>query len=83
MVFQELDTLITRIGQQSKVMFAGDTAQTDLKNGQTQGHRRFIQILETMPEFHMAEFGFGDIVRSGLVRNYLIAKHNQGTKDST
>jgi len=31
----------------------------------------------------MAEFGFGDIVRSGLVRNYLIAKHNQGTKDST
>ena len=83
MVFQELDTLITRIGQDSKVLFAGDTAQTDLKNGNAQGHQRFNSILETMPEFYIAEFAFEDIVRSGLVRNYLIAKYNLGMKDST
>ena len=82
MIFPELDTLITRIGQDSKVLFAGDTAQTDLKNGNASGHQRFTSILETMDEFHIAEFGFGDIVRSGLVRNYLIAKHNLGTKGS-
>jgi len=83
MIFPELDTLITRIGQESKVMFAGDTAQTDLKNGNANGHQRFTTILETMKEFHIAEFGFGDIVRSGLVRNYLIAKHNLGEKENS
>ena len=76
MLFHELDTLITRVGQDSKIMFAGDTAQTDLRNGQGQEHIQFTRILETMKEFHISEFGFGDIVRSGLVRNYLIAKHN-------
>ena len=83
MIFAELDTLITRIGQESKVLFAGDTAQTDLKNGNASGHQRFTTILESMDEFHIAEFGFGDIVRSGLVRNYLIAKHNLGMKDTS
>jgi phosphate starvation-inducible protein PhoH len=83
MIFSELDTLITRVGQESKVMFAGDTAQTDLKNGNVSGHQRFTTILESMKEFYIAEFGFGDIVRSGLVRSYLIAKHNLGMKDSS
>ena len=76
MEFHELDTLITRVGQDSKIMFAGDTAQTDLRNGKREGHYRFQNILETMKEFTVVEFDFGDIVRSGLVRNYLIAKTN-------
>ena len=78
MEFHELDTLITRVGQDSKIMFAGDTAQSDLKNGKQEGHHRFQSILETMDEFKTVEFDFGDIIRSGLVRNYLIAKTNFG-----
>jgi phosphate starvation-inducible protein PhoH len=81
MEFHELDTLITRVGQDSKIMFAGDTAQTDLKNGKKDGHHRFQQIVETMSEFTSVEFDFGDIVRSGLVRNYLIAKTNYGVEN--
>lgn len=81
MEFHELDTLITRVGQDSKIMFAGDTAQTDLRNGKREGHHRFQNILETMREFTTVEFDFGDIVRSGLVRNYLIAKTNFGLGD--
>ena len=78
MLFHELDTLITRIGQNSKIMFAGDNAQTDLtkQNGDSDGAVKFQSILETMDEFKCLEFGFEDIIRSGLVRNYLIAKTN-------
>ena len=81
MEFHELDTLITRVGQDSKIMFAGDTAQSDLKNGKRDGHWRFQQIVETMLEFTSIEFDFGDIVRSGLVRNYLIAKTNYSAEN--
>lgn len=82
MLFHELDTLITRVGQDSKIMFAGDTAQTDLKknNGDRAGPEKFKVILETMDEFECIDFNFGDIVRSGLVRSYLIAKTNLGAK---
>ena len=78
MIFQELDTLITRVGQDSKIMFAGDIAQTDLRkqNGTVEGVAKFQEILKTMDDFACIEFNFGDIVRSGLVRSYLIAKTN-------
>ena len=77
MLFHELDTLISRVGQDSKIMFAGDQAQTDLRNGQREGLDKFRRILETMHEdFALIEMDYGDIVRSGLVRNYLIAKTN-------
>jgi|TARA_Y100000310_G_C20684169_1_gene817924 predicted ribonuclease YlaK len=78
MLFQELDTLITRVGQDSKIMFAGDIAQTDLRknNGDQAGVEKFKEILKTLKEFECIDFDFGDIVRSGLVRSYLIAKTN-------
>ena len=78
MIFQELDTLITRVGQDSKIMFAGDIAQTDLRknNGDRDGVAKFQEILKTLEEFKCIEFDFGDIIRSGLVRSYLIAKTN-------
>ena len=80
MLFHELDTLITRVGQKSKVMFAGDAAQTDMKrnNGDRDGMLKFQSILKTMKEFECIEFDYGDIIRSGLVRSYLIAKANLG-----
>ena len=84
MLFHELDTIITRVGQDSKIMFAGDAAQTDLKknNGDRDGYRQFSNILEDMEEFSVITFGIGDIIRSGLVRSYLIAKQNMGVRDT-
>jgi predicted ribonuclease YlaK len=85
LLFHELDTVITRVGQESKIMFAGDAAQTDLKknNGDRDGYHQFENILEDMDEFSVVRFGIGDIVRSGLVRSYLIAKTNMGMRDSS
>ena len=78
MIFQELDTIMTRVGQDSKICFAGDMAQSDLRktNGDREGYHNFQAILEEMEEFEVIEFDIGDIIRSGLVRSYLIAKTN-------
>ena len=78
MIFQELDTIMTRVGQQSRICFAGDMAQSDLRktNGDRNGFYNFQAILDHMEEFETFNFGIGDIIRSGLVRSYLIAKTN-------
>ena len=77
--FHELDSLITRIGQDSKVIFAGDVAQTDLqKTAEKDGILDFQRILQEMDEFSMIEFGIDDIVRSGLVKSYIVNKINLG-----
>ena len=77
--FHELDTIITRVGQDSKIMFCGDFGQTDLiKNNEKNGLHDFMRILEEMKEFNCTEFNIGDIVRSGFVRSYLINKTKMG-----
>ena len=77
--FHELDTIITRVGQDSKIMFCGDFSQTDLiKNNEKNGLHDFMRILEEMKEFNCTEFTIGDIVRSGFVRSYLINKTKMG-----
>ena len=78
MIFQELDTIMTRVGQDSKICFAGDMAQSDLRKhkGEQDGYHNFQAILDGMDEFEVLEFDIGDIIRSGLVRSYLIAKTN-------
>ena len=83
LTFQELDTIMTRVGQDSKIMFAGDMAQSDLRknNGDQYGYHNFQMILEEMDEFEVIEFSIGDIIRSGLVRSYLIAKSNMRLKE--
>ena len=83
MIFQELDTIMTRVGQDSKICFAGDMAQSDLRktNGDQDGYHNFQMILGEMEEFEVVEFGIGDIIRSGLVRSYLIAKTKMRIKD--
>ena len=85
MIFQELDTIMTRVGQDSMICFAGDMAQSDLRkhNGDKNGYHNFQVILEEMDEFEVVEFGIGDIIRSGLVRSYLIAKTNMQVKDDS
>jgi phosphate starvation-inducible PhoH-like protein/PhoH-like ATPase len=77
--FHELDTIITRVGQDSKILFCGDFDQTDLqKTNEKNGLHNFLRILQEMDEFNCTEFTIGDIVRSGFVRSYLINKIKLG-----
>ena len=77
--FHELDTIITRVGQDSKIVFCGDFDQPDLvKQNERNGLHDFLRILEEMEEFNCTEFTIGDIVRSGFVRSYLINKIKLG-----
>ena len=77
--FHELDSIITRLGVNSKIVFAGDAAQTDLtKAHEKTGIMDFKKIIDDMDEFESIEFGIDDIVRSGLVKSYLISKMNLG-----
>tara|TARA_Y100000992_G_scaffold293153_1_gene251454 strand:+ start:303 stop:1016 length:714 start_codon:yes stop_codon:yes gene_type:complete len=77
--FHELDTIITRVGQDSKILFCGDFGQTDLqRTNEKNGLHDFLKILEQMEEFNCTEFNLGDIVRSGFVRSYLINKIKLG-----
>ena len=78
----ELDTIMTRVGQEAKIMFSGDFDQTDLRDdAEKAGLGQFIKIINEMKEFYSCEFDIGDIVRSGLVRSYIIQKYNTGLGD--
>ena len=74
--FHELDSIITRVGDNCKILFCGDSTQTDLtKSNEKNGILDFKRIIEIMEDdFGVIEFGLDDIVRSGLVRNYLVTK---------
>jgi len=77
--FHELDSIITRLGVNSKIIFAGDIAQTDLiKTYEKNGILDFQKIIDNMEEFASVEFGVQDIVRSGLVKSYLMSKISLG-----
>lgn len=78
MNFKELDTIATRVGENSRIIFCGDTKQDDLTDSRNKndvsGLRDFIKVSKHMNSFDMIEFGVEDIVRSGFVKEYLIAK---------
>ncbi len=75
LTFHELDTIITRVGMDSKIMFCGDFFQSDLQtNRDKEGIKKFMTILNGMKSFSNIEFTLGDIVRSGMVKEYLISK---------
>ena len=77
--FHELDSIITRVGTDCKIIFAGDVMQTDLvKTNERNGILDFMKILEVMEEFTSIEFGIEDIVRSGLIRSYILSKMHMG-----
>ena len=77
--FHELDSIITRVGENTKIMFCGDVVQSDLvKQHERNGIVDFLRIIENMKEFSTVEFGVDDIVRSGLVKSYLVSKINIG-----
>ena len=73
--FHELDSIITRVGEDSKIMLCGDATQTDLtKTNERNGIMDFMRILRLMPSMDIVEFGVEDIVRSGLCKEYLLTK---------
>ena len=77
--FHELDTIMTRVGQDTKIVFAGDIQQTDLtKTNDRNGILDFVNIMQQMKEMDCIEFDIGDIVRSGLLKSYLINKIKLG-----
>jgi len=77
--FHELDSIITRVGENTKIMFCGDATQSDLvKTNEKNGIVDFMRILRAMPSFDIVEFGVEDIVRSGLCKEYIIAKIELG-----
>ena len=77
--FHELDSIITRVGENSRIIFCGDASQTDLvKTNDRNGIHDFLNILRKMPSFDIIEYGIDDIVRSGLVKEYIIAKLEVG-----
>ena len=78
MTYHELDSIITRVGESSKIIFCGDTKQDDLAGTRhkhdVSGLASFINVLKRIPSFSLVNFGVEDIVRSGLVKEYIIAK---------
>ena len=77
--YHELDSIMTRVGSQSKIMFCGDASQSDLiKTNERNGIIDFMQILRIMSSVDVIEFGVDDIVRSGLVKEYILAKFEIG-----
>src|SRR5210317_1833436 len=75
MSFHELDSIITRIGENCRVIFCGDFRQSDLSDN---GLSQFIRILKAMGEFELVEFDPVDIVRSGFVKKYIMARVDLG-----
>ena len=77
--YHELDSIITRVGENSKIMFCGDATQSDLiKTNEKNGIIDFMKVLRIMPSVDIIEFGVDDIVRSGLVKEYILAKMEVG-----
>jgi phosphate starvation-inducible protein PhoH len=78
MTYHELDSIITRVGESSKIIFCGDTKQDDLQQSRNRaditGLHDFIKVLDAIRSFDVVRFGVDDIVRSGLVKEYIIAK---------
>jgi len=77
--FHELDSIITRIGKNSKIIFCGDYTQTDLtRENDKKGILNFMKILKEIKEFETVEFMIDDIVRSDFLKSYIVAKYKFG-----
>jgi predicted ribonuclease YlaK len=76
LTFEEIDTVMTRVGYRSKILWCGDYRQTDLnkKKNDMSGILKFFDIAYHMNAFTKIEFTPDDIVRSSLVKDYILAK---------
>lgn len=78
MNYHELDTVITRIGENCRIIFCGDYRQSDLSKSDRTGLIDFMRIIDNMGCFAKIEFDINDIVRSALVKNYIVTKLELG-----
>lgn len=79
MNFHELDSVITRVGKNCRVIFAGDYLQSDFKfKDEKDGIMKFLTIVEQLKKFEVITFGWEDIVRSDFVRDYIMTKEMLG-----
>jgi phosphate starvation-inducible protein PhoH len=77
--FHELDSIITRIGKHSRIIFCGDYSQTDLsRENDKKGILKFMGVLSKISEFETVEFMVDDIVRSDFLKSYIVAKYKLG-----
>lgn len=74
--FRELDTVLSRLGEDSRLVIMGDKRQLDLDKRQPSGLPIFKEIIRDLPKFTLVEFDRYDIVRSGFVRSWIIASEN-------
>jgi phosphate starvation-inducible protein PhoH len=72
----ELNSVLTRLGENSKIVLCGDFRQSDLykHRGDMSGLQKFMVIAEDMKSFKIIEFTADDIVRSKFVREYIMAR---------
>jgi phosphate starvation-inducible protein PhoH len=79
LTFHELDSIITRVGEDCRIIFSGDFRQTDLERDyEKRGLIDFMKVISGISGFSSVQFEEGDIVRSQLVRDYIISKLNHG-----
>ena len=70
----ELDTIVTRVGENTHLVLCGDSDQTDLLGTEGKDHLKVIKVLERMPDFSVYQFTEDEILRSDFVRRYYLAK---------
>ena len=75
MSFHELDSIVTRVGTNCRIIFCGDFRQADLAKN---GLQDFIRVLKAMDQFDLIDFEIKDIVRSDFVKDYITAKTDLG-----
>lgn len=79
LTFHELDSIITRVGENCKIHFCGDIEQTDfVRTSEKEGAPYFLKILSEMNSFERIDFTIDDIVRSDIVKQYIMAKDKLG-----
>ena len=79
--FHELDSVMTRVGNNCRIIFCGDYHQSDFREGhERDGVMKFMRVVEQMKNFSVIQFGWEDIVRSYFVRDYIMTKEMLGIK---
>jgi phosphate starvation-inducible PhoH-like protein len=79
--FHELDSVVTRVGNNCKLIMCGDYYQSDFKReDEKRGIMDFLNIVESLQQFELIEFSWKDIVRSDFVRDYIMTKEMLGIK---
>jgi phosphate starvation-inducible protein PhoH len=73
--WEEIHTCMTRVGYRSKIIWCGDYRQTDLnkRKNDLSGLNKFLEIASLMDSHTRIEFTVDDIVRSSLVKDWIVA----------